>query len=670
MLKPSFFFLLCITALNLSIHAQNDPYLSQQWSLGTISAPGAWSVSNGGTTADGDEIVVAVFDKGFDLNHEDINYWKNNLESAGNSIDDDNNNYTDDYDGWNAYTQNGIITSDNNNAPHGTPIAGIIGAIGNNSKGITGVNWNVKIMPVQITANSGILDKPALLRAFAYVKHMRELYDQTNGAKGAFIVAVNLSYSYYSQQGLDPAIINGNLDLCDKIDELGSLGILTVVAPHNEHGKVGVTFNDMPTQCSSPYKVSVTNFDQSDDFHFENDNTHCEVGAPWSLTYIDIAAPGTDMFTTLPGNIYGSVDGSGHSISGTSFAAPIVAGAISLVFSAACADFLHNYKNNPSQVILSIKNGLRQKSDITNNIYENYDIVFGLCVLINTDNVTFPRLNLLKYLTPYGESMDENLYLSTTETSDKIYEAINSIVCENYTSMSHNLILNAGQSIELKPGIELEPTSSYTQEISIDENAFQCAIPILPLSVSVSGPSSPYCAYMTPQSFQASVTGGVPPYSYNWCRKPINGGSWTCPGITAPNYNSYVITEDTYVHVTVTDSSGSSITSSDFTLDCWNVRMAGTDSISYLSESIKFTYGPNPAQNGIDFNFFSEESLSLSIHIYSILNQENLIFNKLIELKSGESSYSLNLENLNNGIYFCSVSSGEWKQTFRLVVIK
>jgi subtilisin family serine protease len=144
------------------------------------------AITTGGLTVQGDTIVVAVIDCGADITHEDLNFWKNYLEIPGNGIDDDTNGYVDDFDGWNAQSQTGVITS----CSHGTHVSGIIGAIGNNTTGVVGVNWNVKIMPVQPSSTNEAL----VVAAYTYVYNMRRLYNQTNGAKGAFIVATNSSF--------------------------------------------------------------------------------------------------------------------------------------------------------------------------------------------------------------------------------------------------------------------------------------------------------------------------------------------------------------------------------------------------------------------------------------------------------------------------------------------
>jgi subtilisin family serine protease len=134
----------------------NDSLFTQQWHLDNtgqgggvpgadIDADLAWDLTTGGTTKNGDTIVICVVDNGLDKSHEDIidNLWINHNEIPNNGIDDDQNSYIDDYNGWNGEDQNGSIPSGN----HGTSVAGLIGGRGNNKKGITGINWNIKIMP-------------------------------------------------------------------------------------------------------------------------------------------------------------------------------------------------------------------------------------------------------------------------------------------------------------------------------------------------------------------------------------------------------------------------------------------------------------------------------------------------------------------------------------------
>lgn len=299
-----------------------------------IDAPEAWDITTGGQTSQCDDIVVAVIDGGFDLSHEDLldNLWVNTDEIPGNGVDDDNDGYVDDYNGWNAYNSSGNITSDN----HGTHVAGTVGATGNNGIGVTGVNWNVKIMSIQ--GSSGV--ESTVIEAYGYVLDQRTLYNNTDGAQGAFVVSTNASF------GVDfgnPA----NYPLwCAIYDDLGAQGVLSAGATANRNINVD-NDGDVPTTCASDYMIAVTNTDR-------NDNRNS--GAAFGATHIDLGAPGTTVLSTLPNNSYGNN-------TGTSMATPHVAGAVALLIAGACDDFITNYKTDPGTYALEIKDHLLNGTD-------------------------------------------------------------------------------------------------------------------------------------------------------------------------------------------------------------------------------------------------------------------------------------------------------------------
>ena len=152
----------------------------------------AWDITTGGKTINGDEIVIAIVDDGFQVNHPDFgdNLWQNQNEIPNNNIDDDNNGFKDDYLGWNAYEDNDDITDNGWGGTHGTQVAGIVGAKGNNKTGVSGINWDVKLM---IVAGGGSSQSEALA-AYAYPYAMRKLYNETNGQKGAYVIGANSSW--------------------------------------------------------------------------------------------------------------------------------------------------------------------------------------------------------------------------------------------------------------------------------------------------------------------------------------------------------------------------------------------------------------------------------------------------------------------------------------------
>ncbi|MBP9096349.1 MAG: S8 family serine peptidase, partial [Ignavibacteria bacterium] len=175
----------------VSVTTPNDTRFAEQWDMnntgqsgGTpdadIDAPEAWDIATGGNTALGDTIVVCVVDGGGDLAHPDLTWWKNYAEIPGNGIDDDLNGYIDDVNGWNAVNNNGTIASNS----HATHCSGTVGAKGNNSQGVAGVNWKVKVMAVTGSTSS----EAVAIRAYGYVYKLRKLYNETNGQKGAYVV--------------------------------------------------------------------------------------------------------------------------------------------------------------------------------------------------------------------------------------------------------------------------------------------------------------------------------------------------------------------------------------------------------------------------------------------------------------------------------------------------
>ncbi|MEO0779597.1 MAG: S8 family serine peptidase, partial [Bacteroidota bacterium] len=216
----------------------NDPLFSRQWQYinedlnGTLSgidldAELAWDITTGGLTPRGDTIVVAVIDNGFYLNHPDFedNIWINHADFPNNRRDEDENGYLDDYLGWNILTQNDDIQPPGL-SEHGTAVAGIIGARGDNGIGVTGVNWQVKLM---IISNDELFTEARVLQAYDYVLTQRQLYNDTQGEEGAFVVATNASWGRSNAFPEDAPI------WCAMYDTLGSAGILNCGATANSN---------------------------------------------------------------------------------------------------------------------------------------------------------------------------------------------------------------------------------------------------------------------------------------------------------------------------------------------------------------------------------------------------------------------------------------------------
>ncbi|WP_306641730.1 S8 family serine peptidase [Sanyastnella coralliicola] len=345
----------------------NDPGFGNQWhhvdaSDNDIDSDLAWDITTGGTTINGDDIVVCVIEGGgSNYNHVDLidNHWTNANEIDGNGTDDDGNGYIDDVNGWNPVNNNDNIPG----GGHGTAVSGMIGAKGNNGNGGAGVNWDVSIMQVTV----GGLNEANVIAAYNYPYVMRNLYNTTNGSNGAFVVATNASW------GIDNANPANYPVWCAYYDDLGAVGILNCGATANNNVNIDVV-GDMPTGCASDYMVAVTATNSSDVRTFSG----------YGATTIDLGAPGESVY--LPSGSTGY-----SNTSGTSFASPCVAGAIALIYSAPCSDLAALAISNPQlaadMVRGYIMNGVDPVANLAGecvtggrlNVRNSIDLALGNC---------------------------------------------------------------------------------------------------------------------------------------------------------------------------------------------------------------------------------------------------------------------------------------------------
>jgi subtilisin family serine protease len=292
-----------------SAQAPNDPTLSRDFDLintgqtgGTpdadIDADEAWDITTGSAN-----MVVAVIDTGVDYTHPDLaaNMWHNPGEIPGNHKDDDGNGFVDDVYGYDFVNKDGDPMDDNS---HGTNVAGIIGMVGNNAIGAAGVNWNAKIMALKTGDADGNFAISDVLEAYNYVILMK--------TRGVDIRVTNNSYGGFN---------SFNQSWKDAIDAMGQAGILFVAAAHNQAQDIDTSVDGLrmyPASFDSPNIISVAATDHNDRIaSFSN----------WGATSVDLAAPGEGIWSTVPGNSYAWFNG-------TSQAAPEVAGAAALVWSA------------------------------------------------------------------------------------------------------------------------------------------------------------------------------------------------------------------------------------------------------------------------------------------------------------------------------------------------
>jgi subtilisin family serine protease len=272
-------------------NAPNDPqYLDNTlWGLNKIHAPEAWDLTTGNPA-----LTVAVVDTGVDYTHPDLaaNVWMNPGEVGGDSLDNDGNGFVDDVQGWNfaggVYPPRDPMDTDG----HGTHVAGTVGGVGNNAVGVTGVNWNVKVMPLRAGDANGLSDFD-IVSAFNYAC--------ANGAK-----VINGSFSGPDQS---PEILSA-INACPQA--------LFVFAAGNETNN-----NDFAPSypCSEPSAniVCVAATMPNDTLaSFSN----------YGLSSVDLGAPGNAIWSTYAA---ATPPAQYAYMSGTSMASPHVAGAAALV---------------------------------------------------------------------------------------------------------------------------------------------------------------------------------------------------------------------------------------------------------------------------------------------------------------------------------------------------
>ena len=250
-----------------------------------ISAGKAWNITTGGGK---NGPIIAVIDSGIDAFHEDIkdNMWVNPVESEKDGQDNDRDGFTDDVHGLNAVDGTGNIFDE---VGHGTHVAGIIGAVGNNEKGIAGVNWDTQLMGVKIAEG----ERVSLIAAINGT-----LYATERGARIA-------NHSWGGPRR------NPILE-----DVMASSPMLHVCAAGNAQ-QDSDQHPFYPAGFDSPNIISVGASTRRDDpLFFSN----------WGANTVDVHAPGARVFSTLPVHEY-------DELSGTSMASPHVAGVAGLIVS-------------------------------------------------------------------------------------------------------------------------------------------------------------------------------------------------------------------------------------------------------------------------------------------------------------------------------------------------
>jgi subtilisin family serine protease/subtilisin-like proprotein convertase family protein len=272
-----------------------------------VRAESVWDITIGSRN-----VIVGIIDTGVDIDHPDLrnNIWTNPGEIAGDGIDNDNNGYTDDVNGFD------FGEFDNNprdTEGHGTAVAGMVGAVGNNGIGVSGINWLVSLLPLKIADASGALRTDAIIQAHDYATLMRQrgfAVDVTSNSYGSF------APDFYTDD--NPNGIVGEQAAIDRYIAAG--GIFVASAGNGRAGGDNIGDNNdvipqYPASYPNPGILTIAATDNDDALAtFSN----------FGVQTVDLAAPGVNTYTTQVGGGYQYIDG-------TSFSGPLVAGIAALI---------------------------------------------------------------------------------------------------------------------------------------------------------------------------------------------------------------------------------------------------------------------------------------------------------------------------------------------------
>lgn len=292
-------------------------YFSGVGSDRNLNAEAAWDITTGNSS-----VVIAIIDTGVLLTHPDLaaNLWTNSREIAGNGVDDENNGYVDDRNGWDFYFADNdpnpdyTATNDNGNVFHGTFVAGCAAAVSGNGVGVAGVSWRSRVMPLKVFAASGGAPSSAIASAIRYAAD-----------NGAHIINMSFGSSFTS------------FTMSDAIAYAWTKGVVLVAAAGNGN-------SDLPQYPARyPNVLSVGGTGGGSRYGSGAGSITARASfSQFGTNALDVVAPAVDIVSTSVLSMSDQAQGWGTAGNpsyffgnGTSFAAPLVAGEAALLISRA-----------------------------------------------------------------------------------------------------------------------------------------------------------------------------------------------------------------------------------------------------------------------------------------------------------------------------------------------
>ena len=434
--------------------APNDSYYSQQWALQKISASSGWDKTQGNSTT-----KIAIIDTGVDYNHEDLQskIWVNSGEISGNGIDDDNNGYIDDYNGFdffNGTLQNPSLpfnkdtnkwVNDSNAAiddhAHGTCVAGIAGAISNNSVGVAGIDWNAKIVPLKALGSDGSGYISDIVVAIQYAADNNIAVVNLSLISDSYSSSLESIVNYAYGKGVIIAAAAGNDDSSNVLYPAKFTNVLAVGASNSSDQKI----------------------------------TPSMTGGIWGSNYgpeLDVVAPGINLYTTDISGVGGYSNGNYlFDFGGTSGATPHVAGEAALLKA-----FFPSFSN--SQIMSKIKSG----ADNIDSVNPSYSGLLGngrinLEKTISFESSVSSSLNLSPASVIVGGSNTASVTIHNYSSSPITYKALGVAVRLNEPAWNprdftydNNVTIDAGADYVFEKSKNFTELGNYRMWVAALDN--------------------------------------------------------------------------------------------------------------------------------------------------------------------------------------------------------